>query len=64
MTMKENVPYLTIPNKVSPIQISELTESDYGMYKGDSEKLHDFLYYKRRLKEIEFNKEKFFETKE
>lgn len=62
--MKENVPYLTIPNEVSPIQISELTESDYGLYKGDSEKLHDFLYYKRRLKEIEFNKAKFFETKE
>lgn len=62
--MKENVPYLTIPNKVSPIQISELAESDYDLYKEDSEKLHDFLYYKRRLKEIEFNKKAFFETKE
>lgn len=62
--MEQNIPYLTIPNNISPIQIAELTQSEYDLYKGDSEKLHDFLYYKRRLKEIELNKDEFFETKE
>lgn len=61
--MKLNTPYITIPHKDSPVPLVELSEDEFSSIQNDSEIVNEFSYYQRRLKEIEFNKDDFTNSK-
>lgn len=60
--MKKSNLFLAIPNDQEPIIINQLTEAEFDSIKCDSEKIYEYLYYTRRLLEIELNKNDFFST--
>jgi hypothetical protein len=61
-SMKPKIPYLTIPHDTSPLKLMELTPEKYSEIKAASEKIYEYLYYKRRLIEININKNEYLNT--
>ena len=61
--MIPNHSYLTSPNKPVPIELREITDTEYDGFKIDSETIRDLEYYLQRFREIELNRIEFFDTK-
>ena len=55
--------YLTIPNNPIPIELIDITLREYSALLSDSAKVHEFVYYERRIKEIKMNVDAFFDAK-
>lgn len=51
--------YLTIPNNPIPIELIDITLREYSALLSDSAKVHEFVYYERRIKEIKMNVDAF-----
>lgn len=55
--------YITIPNNPSPVELVEISEPEYLNLLSDLRKVYEFMYYKRRIREIKMNIDAFFEAK-
>lgn len=62
--MNTSQPYLTIPDNNGPKVIRPLTDIEYAEIITDINTIYEYLYYQRKLKEIEGNKNVYFKQKE